>query len=70
VSDHLVVRLEAWPVETAPVAVNRLEAVLASLPGATEHGQVRVPHDPPLTSDRRPYAWVLLPGDGSYCDHE
>jgi hypothetical protein len=63
VSDHTVVRLEAWAATTNDASMLATESVLADLPGAHAHG---------TTSDEkghRPYAWVLLDGDGSYCAH-
>ena len=62
VSDHCSVRLEAWTAATDDRGMTLIETGLAGIPGASDHGSVR-------SDARRPYAWVLLPGDGSYCDH-
>jgi hypothetical protein len=68
VSDHSLIRVEAWPIDTTDASVEVLEATLADLPGAGNHGLFRA-HDAGIPRDRRPFAWVLLPGDRSYCDH-
>jgi hypothetical protein len=68
VSDHSVVCAEAWATSTTDASVEALEAALAELPGATEHGLFRA-HDADIPKGVRPYAWVLLPGDRSHCDH-
>jgi hypothetical protein len=80
VSTHTVIRVEAWPgpFSAAPCpldmtdAVDAVEADLAALPGAFEHGHVYT-GDPLLKDspvDRRPYAWALLhQDDGPCCSH-
>jgi hypothetical protein len=68
VSDHSIIRAEAWAIDTTDASVQALEAALAGMPGAGNHGLFRA-HDADIPKDRRPYAWVLLPGDGSFCDH-
>lgn len=68
VSNHNQVLAEAWPVVTGDDAVEALAATLAQLPGAIDSGLFRA-GDPGIGRDRRPYAWVLLPGDGSDCYH-
>jgi hypothetical protein len=68
VSDHSLIRAEAWAVDTSDESLEILAETLAHLPGAIE--QCRVPEgDAGKPRDRRPYAWTLLPGDGSYCSH-
>jgi hypothetical protein len=71
VSTHTVMRVEAWPGPSSSVpsppdmtaAVDAVEAELATLPGAFDHGPVYV-------GDRRPYAWALLhQDDGPCCSH-
>ncbi len=55
VSDHKLVRVEAWAISTGE-------------PGLAEHGAFRS-RDPAIPKDRRPFAWAVLIGDGSYCGH-
>jgi hypothetical protein len=63
VSDHSLVRLEVVPCAN-DAGREALEHDLAALDGATDHGFDRGDYP-----SRRPHAWVILPGDGSYCAH-
>jgi hypothetical protein len=68
VSDHGLIRAEARALDTSDESLEILADALAQLPGIVE--QALVPeHDASKPKDRRPYIWILLPGDGSYCSH-
>jgi hypothetical protein len=67
-SDHKLVRVEAWAITTGDAALRQVEDELATLPGLVEHGVFRA-SDPGIPNDRRPFAWAVLVGDGSYCGH-
>jgi hypothetical protein len=68
VSDHGIIRVEAWAVDTSDESLEILADTLAGLPGAMEQILNRE-SDPAKPRDRRPYVVTLLPGDGSYCSH-
>ncbi len=67
VSDHWVVRLEAWAVVMDDASLAEVLGALTALPGVIDSGTVR--ENPDRINPRRPYAWVTLPGDGSWCGH-
>jgi hypothetical protein len=68
VSDHKLVRVEAWAINTGDAAVRQVENELMTLLGLVEHGAFRA-CDPGIPTDRRPFAWAVVIGDGTYCTH-
>ncbi len=67
VSSHTLLRTEAWSVDTSDESADRIEAVLAELPGVVDQGHIHAGEE----KDRRPYGWVLRrqTNTNDFCTH-